>query len=107
MSIALSRSPPDSTSAALQSIMPAPVRSRSAFTSPAEICAASISAHLLVGSCGLFAGLRRLHVGLFLTARPVQMLRVCLLVALDALHNLTRRGRLAGLGLGLLAGGLR
>ena len=37
ISIALSRSPPDSWSAALQSIIPAPVRSRSAFTSFAEM----------------------------------------------------------------------
>src|SRR4051794_6911438 len=87
--------------------MPAPVRSRSALTSPAEICAASISAHLLIGSCGLFALLRGLHVSLLLAARPVQVLGVGLLLALDVLDHLARRRRLAGLGLGLLAGGLR
>src|SRR3954470_22972779 len=83
--------------------MPAPVRSRSAFTSPAEICAASMSAHLLVGSCGLLALLGRLHVGLLLAARPVQVLGVRLLVALLALGNLARGRRLAGLRLGTLA----
>src|SRR3954469_13830928 len=105
MSIALSRSPPDSCSAFLQSIMPAPVRSRSAFTSPAEICAASISAHLLIGSCGLFPPLpaplligscglfprpRGLHVSFFLAARPVQVLRVGLLLSLDVLGHIAR-----------------
>src|SRR5690348_10058938 len=99
-------SPADSCSAFLQSIIPAPVRSRSAFTSPAEICAASISAHLLIGSCGLVALFRGLHVGLFLAARPVQVLRVGLLLALDVLDHVARRGRLAGLRLGLLAGRL-
>src|SRR3954463_16375968 len=107
MSIALSRSPPDSCSAFLQSIMPAPVRSRSALTSPAEICAASISAHLLIGSCSLFALVRGLHVSSLLAARAVQVLGVGLLLALDVLDHLARRRRLAGLGLGLLAGGLR
>src|SRR3954447_3603628 len=106
MSIALSRSPPDSTSAFLQSIMPAPVRSRSAFTSPAEICAASISAHLLIGSRGCLALLGRLHVGPLLAARPVQVLGVGLLLALDVLDNVARWRRLAGEGLGLLARGL-
>src|SRR4051794_21477726 len=96
-------SPPDSCSAFLQSIMPAPVRSRSAFTSPAEICAASMSAHLLIGSRRVLARLCRLHVGLLLAARPVQVLRRRLFVALLALHHLARRRRLAGLGLGALA----
>src|SRR3954453_16478816 len=106
ISIALSRSPPDSCSAFLQSIMQAPVRSRSAFTSPAEFCSASISAHLLIGSCGLFALLGGLHIGFLLAARPVQVSRGGLLVALDPLGDLAWRWRLAGLGLGLLAGGL-
>src|SRR3954453_20132401 len=83
--------------------MPAPVRSRSAFTSPAEICAASISAHLLVGSRGAFAFLGRLHVSFLFTARTVQMLPIPLLFALDVLHDLARRRRLPRLGLGLLA----
>src|SRR3954447_484381 len=103
MSIALSRSPPDSCSAFLQSIMPAPVRSRSAFTSPAEICAASISAHLLIGSWGDFALLGRLHVSFLFSARPVQMLRVRLLLGLDVLDHLARRRRLTRLGFRLLA----
>src|SRR3954467_13103833 len=86
--------------------MPAPVRSRSAFTSPAEICAASISAHLLIGSRGRFALLGRLHVGLLLAARPVQVLGVGLLLALDVLDDVAWGRRLARLGLGLLARGL-
>src|SRR4051794_6214985 len=86
--------------------MPAPVRSRSAFTSPAEICAASISAHLLIGSRGCLALLGRLHVGPLLAARPVQVLGVGLLLALDVLDNVARWRRLARLGLGLLARGL-
>src|SRR5689334_5791080 len=96
-------SPPDSCSAFLQSIMPAPVRSRSDFTSPAEICAASMSAHLLVGSGSVLALLSRLHVSFLLAARPVQVRRVGLLLALDVLDHVARRRRLARLGLGLLA----
>ena len=48
---ALSRSPPVSSSARLQSMKPAPVRSRSSLTSPAEI-----SAMLVRYSCGVPAG---------------------------------------------------
>src|SRR4051812_8080213 len=96
-------SPPASCRARLQSIMPAPVRSRSVFTSPAEICAASMSAHLLVGSCGLVALLGRLHVGTLLTTRAVQLVGRGLVVALGLLDGLAWRRRLAGRGLGLLA----
>src|SRR3954447_4482919 len=103
MSTALSMSPPDSWSAFLQSIMPAPVRSRSALTSPAEIGASAISAHLLIGSWRLLALLRGLHVSFLLAARPVKMLGIGLLLGLDVLHDLARRRRLPGLGLGLLA----
>src|SRR3954447_7657038 len=97
MSTALSMSPPDSWSAFLQSIMPAPVRSRSALTSPAEICAASISAHLLIGSCGGLAPLRGLHIGLLTAARALGLVRRRLLVALLALDHLARRRRLSRL----------
>src|SRR3954464_13362638 len=98
-------SPPASCRARLQSIMPAPVRSRSVFTSPAEICAASMSAHLLVGSCGLVALLGRLHVGFLLAARPIELVGRGLLVALLLLHCLALSRGLAGLGLGALARG--
>src|SRR3954452_6263239 len=86
--------------------MPAPVRSRSAFTSPAEICAASISAHLLIGSRRCLALLGRLHVGPLLAARPVQVVRIGLLLALDVLDDVPRGRRLARLSLRLLARGL-
>ena len=66
ISTALSTSPSASSSAALQSIIPAPVRSRSAFTSLAEIA----RAHLSVSSVGVegaalavAAGARRAGLG--------------------------------------------
>src|SRR3954462_6269266 len=105
ISTALSTSPPASWSARLQSIIPAPVRSRSAFTSPAETCAASISANLLVGSRSGLALLGGLHVSFLSAARPVQLVRRCLLVALLALDHLARRRGLGSLGLGALACG--
>src|SRR3954463_16815238 len=104
ISIAFSTSPSASTSAFLQSIIPAPVRSRSSFTSLAEMVASAMSArsfHVV----GIRHG-RRLRIGLRLSlltaARPLgRLVGGRLLVALGAL-DLLARGLLAG-GLGLLA----
>src|SRR3954451_16810227 len=93
-SIALSTSPPASTSAFLQSIIPAPVRARSSFTSLAEMVASAMSARSfhVVG----VRHRRRLHFGLRLgllaAARPLRRLvGGRLLVALSAL-DLRARG---------------
>src|SRR5436853_664349 len=104
ISIALSTSPSDSTSALLQSIIPAPVRSRSSLTSLAEIVASAMSARSfhVVGvrhRRSLRVGLR---LGLFAAARPLgRLVGGRLLVSLRAL-DLLARGLLTG-GLGLLA----
>src|SRR3954451_2975541 len=103
-SIALSTSPFASTSAPLQSIIPAPVRSRSSFTSLAEMVASAMSArsfHVVgVGDGGRFRV--RLRLGLLAAAWPLgRLVDGRLLVALGALDLLARR-QLAG-GHGLLA----
>src|SRR4051794_27031626 len=102
ISIALSRSPPASTSAPLQSIMPAPVRSRSSFTSFAEMSAMSARPFLVVGVRHLGRLGVGLRLGLLAAARPRRRLvDRRLLVPLRALDFLAR-GALA-LRLGLLA----
>src|SRR5436305_12803809 len=102
ISIALSTSPLASTSAPLQSIIPAPVRSRSSFTSLAEMVASAMSArsfHVV----GVRHGRRLrfgLRLGLLAAARPLGRLADGrLLVALRALHLLARRLLAGSLGL--------
>src|SRR3954452_21621446 len=104
ISIALSTSPFASTRAPLQSIIPAPVRSRSSFTSLAEMVASAMSArsfHVVgVGDGGRFRV--RLRLGLLAAAWPLRRLvDGRLLVALGAL-DLLASGLLSGR-LGLLA----
>src|SRR3954470_3600781 len=102
ISIAFSTSPSASTSAFLQSIIPAPVRSRSSFTSLAEMVASAMSArsfHVVGIRHGrrLFLGLR---LSLLAAARPLgRLVGGRLLVALGALDLLARRLLARGLGL--------